>query len=284
MYPGIAAGPTREYAIVSGLEEIVERHATMIWWHNRHPLPGVALTDELAAVWAGTPTELGQRATLIHLDNEFNIPVMAGILENTAEHLLNIGFAARPTPTATAFKAWTEALTLQEGSRDMLNGNGAFRQAIDRKEISGQSIKPHRADRRYIDDYRPDFRDVNDLMCQQQIHLDPRARQQIAPWIDAPTTRRIEELPSLPNRDLGTYQQRIESRGYEIIYVDITSPDVASTGLSVVRTIVPGLIPNFPAAFPYLGNRRLQDAPIELGWTKEPLDESALNYFPLPHA
>lgn len=284
MYPGIAAGPSRDFAIVSGLEEIVERHATMIWWHNRHPLPRVALTDELAAVWAGAPTSLGQRASLVHLDNEFDIPVMAGILENTAEQLLNIGFAARPGPTAAAFKAWTEALTLQEGSRDMLDSNGAFRQAIARHELSGQSIKEHREDRGYLESYRTDFRDVNDLMCQQQIHLDPRSRDRVAAWIDTPVTRRIDQLPSLPDRELTTYKDRIEDRGYEIIYVDITSPDVASAGLRVVRTIVPGLIPNFPAAFPYLGNHRLQAAPVELGWTSQPLDENEINYFPLPHA
>jgi len=52
-YPGIAAGPTLEATLLSGIEELIERDTTMIWWLNRQPLPAVALTPELENLWAG---------------------------------------------------------------------------------------------------------------------------------------------------------------------------------------------------------------------------------------
>ena len=76
--PGIAAGTDINQAIVSGIEELVERDSTMIWWLNQQPLPKVQPTSDMQAIWAGKPTQMGQRAWLIHLPNEFNIPVMAG--------------------------------------------------------------------------------------------------------------------------------------------------------------------------------------------------------------
>lgn len=283
-YPGIQAGPSLEFALTSALEEIVERHATMVWWTNRQPLPAVKLPAEFQALWEGQPTQQGQRAWLIHLDNEFDIPVMAAVVENTKEKLFNIGFATRPTPVEAAYKAWTEALTLQEGSRDLLNPNGLFRQAAAKGLVGAQFMKPWRPDRAYLEDYLDDFRDVNDLMCQQQVFLDPRAREYVRPWVDVEAVRTFDELPQISERASAAYRQPLEDQDYEIFYVDITTPDVAMAGISVVRVVVPGLVPNFPAAFPCLGNGRIQRAAVELGWRATPLAEEELNYFPMPHA
>jgi ribosomal protein S12 methylthiotransferase accessory factor len=283
-YPGIAAGPDLESALAAALEEIIERDATMIWWLNAAPLPAVRPTPELASLWTGVSAEHGQRAWLIHLDNEFGVPVLAGALENRPEVLFNMGFAARPSAADAAAKAWTEAITLQEGSRDLLVRDGSYRQAVARGAVAGHFMKPWRADRRYLDDYRPDFHDVTDLMCQQQVFLDPAARLRVAPWVDVPEERDLAQLPSPGPRCLDTYRRCLEATGCEIFYADVTTPDVAGTGLTVVRALVPGLVANAPAAFPCLGRRRVQDTAVRLGWRESPLDEQDLNYFPLPHA
>lgn len=283
-FPGIAAGPSLERAIMSGIEECIERDATMVWWTNGHPLPAVEPTLRLNAVWEGKPTELGQTARLIHLDNEFDIPVMAGVVENSKDGLLNVGFGCRPDPEEAALKAWTEALTLQEGSRDLLVQDGLFRNAVAGGNLDGRAIKPWRADRRYLDEYRDDFRDVCDLMCQQQIFLDPRCQQLARPLTHVDVGRSFSTLPSVDEPSVATYRRIVEARGYEVLYVDVTTPDVALTGLSVVRVAIPGLAPNFPAAFPFLGRQRIQQAPVDLGWRLTPLQEEHLNYVPLPHA
>lgn len=283
-FSGIAAGRTLEQALVSGIEELVERDATMVWWLNAHPLGAVEPTGELTALWDARSLQLGQRPSLIALDNEFGIPVIAGVLHNDRDGWLNIGFAARPDPVAAAAKAWTEALTLQEGSRDLAIEDSLIRQAVDWGFASYAGLKDWRADRRYLDDYRPDFRDVSDLMCQQQIFLDPRAVEAVAPWSDVAVTRTFDELPRLPDRSLRTYRSRIEPRGFEIYYVDLTTPDVAAAGMHAARVVIPGMVANFPAAFPMLGRGRVQQTAVDLGWRARPLAEDELNYWPIPHA
>ncbi|MEM8532719.1 MAG: YcaO-like family protein [Chloroflexota bacterium] len=282
-YPGIAAGLSLDHAIASGLEELVERDITMVWWLNRHPLPAVQPTPELLQLWEGKPTELNQRAWLIPLPNEFDMPVMAGVVENTEERLLDIGFACRHNPVQAALKAWTEALTLQEGSRDLDDPNGLLRQGIEWGWVI-DVFKPWRKDRRYLDDYRKDFRDVVGLLAQQQVFLDERAIERVRPWVDVPVEHTFDELPHLPERSLSLYRERIEGRGYEIFYYDMTAADIARVGMRSVRVIVPGLVPNFPAAFPPTGNGRVQTLPVKLGWRETPLAEDELNYMPIPYA
>ncbi|MBH0110048.1 YcaO-like family protein [Salinibacterium sp. NG22] len=283
-FAGIAAGPNMEYAVASALEEIIERHVTMVWWLNGHQHDAIVPTPEMDALWADVPDSYGQRPSIVMLDNEFGVPVAAGILHNDVDTLVNVGFACRNTAEAAALKAWTEACTLQEGSRDLLRTDGAHWDAMARGELNSRSFKPWRADRAYLDSYRDDMRDCDDLMVQQQVLLDPRAVDRVAPLVDRPARRPIGDIPGLPDRSVAGYQAAIEAQGHEVIVVDITSADVASTGMAAVRVIVPGTVGNAPAAFPFLGKRRVQDLAVELGWRDTPLAEADLNYFPLPHA
>lgn len=284
-YVGVQAGPSLDFALASAMEEIIERDAMMTWWANRIPQPALDLPERLAGLWQGGPAALGQQAWAIPIDNEFGVPVVAGVVENVTDRLLSIGFAARPTADAAVLKAWGEALILQEGSRDMdrPEQDCAIRGVLGRHHSGGDYLKPWRSDRSYLDAYRPDFHDVVQLLCQQQVNLDPRARRVVSPWVDVARSRRIDDVPALPDRSPDTYRRRIEERGFEVLYVELTTADVAMCGLRVVRVLIPGLAPNFPAAFPTWGRRRLQDNATRLGWG-EPLDEDELNVFPLPYA
>ena len=83
---------------------------------------------------------------------------------------------------------------------------------------------------------------------------------------------------------MDAYLKRITDRGYEPIVVDVTSPDVRMMGANVVKTIVPGLVPNFPAAYPHLGHGRIQNEYETLGILNHHQSPESLHYFPLPHA
>ncbi|WP_136519931.1 YcaO-like family protein [Cellulomonas telluris] len=276
-FAGIAAGPDEDFAVASALEEVVERHATMVWWLNGHPLPAVVPDAALASVVTG-------RTALLHLDNEFGVPVAAAVVHDDADALVNVGFSARPRFRDAALKAWTEAFTLQEGSRDLLRRDGLHWQVMADGELNGRAFKPWRADRRYLDDFRPDMRDCDDLMVQQQVYLDPRAGRRVEHLLAPPATRALDDVPHLPDRSAATYRAAVEEQGLEVVVVDLTTPDVASTGMRVVRVLVPGTVGNAPAAFPFLGRRRVQDLAVELGWREEPLAEHELLTFPMPHA
>jgi ribosomal protein S12 methylthiotransferase accessory factor len=282
-YVGLAAGWTPEDALVSAIEDCIRRDTMMIWWFNQHPLPSIQPPPALADLWAGVPTELGQRARLMYLPNRFGLPVIAGVLENSVEQLLTIGFGYGGDPIQAALQAWAEAATSQEASRDMNDPHGLTRQSVE-QGLMNDAFKPWRADRAYLDEYRADFRDMTDPLVQRQFYLDPRAIERVRPWIDTPATLTFDDIPSQPDRSLHAYRQRLESQGFELFWFNLTPPDLALVGLTVVRVIIPGLTPNFPAAFPAVGNGRVRQVAVDLQWRAEALAEDALNYMPLPGA
>lgn len=276
-FAGIAAGPDEDFAVASAIEEIVERHATMVWWLNAQPLPRVR--EFRPPVGAER-----LRIAALHLDNEFGVPVAAVVVHDDEDRLVNIGFSARPSFAQAADKALSEALTLQEGSRDLLRADGLHWRVMADGELNGRAFKPWRADRAYLDDFREDMRDCDDLMVQQQVYLDPRAGRRMARLLEPQKSRSARGLPELSGRSAGDYLRAMSRAGIDPVVVDITTPDVRSTGLRVVRVVAPGAVGNAPAAFPFLGRRRVQEIPVELGWRERPLAESALNFFPMPHA
>ena len=280
-FAGVAAGPNRDFALISAIEELVERHATALWWLNGMVLDRVRLSAELAGLWTGCR---GQEPSLLCLPNEFGIPVAAGILRERDAGLLNIGFAARDNLQEAARKAWTEAATLQEGSRDLLTPDSKHLQGIRAGIIPAGAMKPYRADRAYLEDFRPDFSDCTDLMVQQQIYLDPRCQERVAHLIETPLTVELDAVPQVKERSFREYRRLIEAKGYEVFSVDITPPDMQSLGLCVVRVLVPGMVGNAAAAYPLLGKGRVLDIPVEMGWRTTPLNESQINRMPLPHA
>lgn len=281
-FAGVAAGITFEQACLSGISEIIERHATMVWWLNAYPLSHINSHGCFSNLFDGAKETL--RGSLIHLDNTFEIPVVAGVVHNETSKLVHVGFSCRSTVKEAALKAWSEALTLQEGAHDLNNPNGTHWQAIDKGLLPGRSYKRWRLDRNYLDDFRSDLKDVDDLLVQQELYLDPRAVKKAAPLLDLPPSRDIDSLKQLPDNCLDTYLNRIARRGMRVIAVDITSPDVASCGWKVVRTIIPGTVGNTPAAFPYLGNNVVADEAVRLGWFEIPKSDSEMNTFPMPHA
>lgn len=276
-FAGIAAGPSEEFAVTSAIEEVVERHATMVWWLNAQPLPRV---EGVTA----PPVAEGSRVSFVHLDNEFAVPVAAAILHDDDDQLVNVGFSARPDFASAASKALTEAYTLQEGSRDLLHADGLHWRVMTEGELNGRAFKPWRADRRYLDDFRADMHDCDDLMVQQQVYLDPRAGECMRHLLHPGTTRSLGTVPRLAERSRVAMIAALERADVEPIVVDITTPDIRSAGLTVVRVIAPGTIGNAPAAFPFLGHGRVQRIAVELGWRETPLAEEEINLFPLPHA
>jgi len=283
-YAGVAAGPDLERAVLGGLEEVVERDITMIWWTAGHRLPTLDVSGTRAERLVAEAAELGQRLSYIALPNPFDIPVVVAVLWQADEKLLNVGFGCKPDPVHAALKAATEAFTLQEGSRDLDKPNGLYRAGAVEAIVSDRFLKPWRADRLYLDDYHPQFRDVNVLLCQQQLFLDPRAQEAVRPLLDTPVRGHIEDIARPAEFSIEEYRRLVERHGYRVLYADLTTPDVELTGVRVARTIVPGLVGNFPAAFPLLGRDRIRAAPVELGWRSSPVVDDELNLWPLPHA
>ncbi len=74
-----------------------------------------------------------------------------------------------------------------------------------------------------------------------------------------------------------------ERFGEEPVVVDLTTDDIREAGFAAVRVVSPGLVSNFPAAFPQYGTGRVASGGVDRGWRATPLAEGKLNRFPLAH-
>lgn len=281
-YPGIAAAPSLDQALANALEEVVERDAAMLWWLSGHAaptLPADALVDSLVPrAWR---EETGTTVRVVPLLSRMGVPAVAALVSSPAAGLTTMGLAARNTPEAAVSKALLEGFGLLETAVDMQDPRGGFWSSVT-AEGAG-AVKPVRADRRYLDDYRPDFRDVTDLYSQLQVQLDPRAAAQVDSRVAAASVD-LASLPRLPERDPAAYVRELTERGFEPVAVDLTTADVALAGWRAVRVLVPGLLPNFPTAFPPLGTGRATREPRRLGWREDEMPEAEAYRFPMPYA
>ena len=80
----------------------------------------------------------------------------------------------------------------------------------------------------------------------------------------------FDDLPNLATghaaRDVDVLVERIARVGHQVLLADLTTPDVAEVGFSVVRAVVPGFHPLFMGfTLRALGGRRLAEVPDRLG-------------------
>lgn len=286
MFSGIAAGPSRAEAERSALEELIERDATMIWWQSGSQMADIdlsALPQVQAALFA--PGNRGTISyTVQHIRTPFEIPVIAAWLHDHEHQLITLGFACRADPTEAILKALIEAIHLRGFHLGLLREDGDVWRAMRAGILNKRAYKPYRADRSYMDAFRRDFHDITDLGAQAQIYLDPRMHVHITPFLSGGTKVSLTDIPAVHEQDRrATYLQRLRRHGFSVISVDLTTPDVQMAGLHAVRVIVPGLYPNGPAAFPFLGGKRLYEEPATYGWLPAPLDEEKIIRIPMPH-
>ncbi|MGW7427440.1 YcaO-like family protein [Streptomyces sp. NPDC054813] len=274
---GVAAGPTEEFALVSGLEEVIERDAAAVWWANAYPAPALPADTSLRHLVEGAQRAFDVRYT--HLANDSGVPVVAAGVRSRAEGWLTYGFAARADPMEAAGKALAEACTLQITCQSLDSPSG-----VPHPAGRPSPFKGWRQDRRYLDSYRADGCDAVEQLCHLQLYLDRRAADRVAPWAWAPLTGAWAEVPALPRRAADVLTARVADAGHEVLSVDLTTPEAAAAGMFVVRVIVPGLVGAAPAAYPALGGRRMREVAVRLGWRAHAWEEESLNTFPMPHS
>ena len=261
---GVACGATREEAILRGLLELVERDAFMIVWNNRLSLPtldsgGDPRLTPIDARFAAA----GLRYSGIDLSGFFGIPTVLGVVHGTRGELgaLGVGAASAVTIQDAYHKALTEAFSVRTHVRDAVYENPGL---IPNSPDAVNSFDDHIFF--YADEEHAAF----------------------AEFLDSSSVRRrTTDVPPLPGDNLKeqieTVVARLAKRDVSAYAVDVTSPDVESTGLVVMRVICPELCPlDVVDRARFLGGERLYRAAFEAGLTLAPLDITDLNPYPHP--
>lgn len=282
VHAGVAAGSGRAHAEWSALTELVERDAMTLAWNGRRP---VYLIEPPAWI-SGMIDSDRLHARFLLFPSDFGLPALGAVMIDQETGYTCMGTACRTDLDQAMLKATAEALQMQLIIRKMDDPEGPFAQIAT---TATSPMKPWRRDRRYLDDYRTDYRDFTHHACHLQAYMDRRMREllereladlETIPLAQDGSLRSHEDLirPASGSTDaakLRSLAQRIDDAGHPVYSVDLTTADIRPTGINVSRVIAPGLYSYAAAAFPCLGGARLT------GLLTDP-DRQARR-LPLPH-
>ncbi|WP_250445185.1 YcaO-like family protein [Actinotalea sp. C106] len=246
---GLAAGQTRQDAVAAALREVVERDAMTLSWYGGRGVLALVVPPWLELMGRGPGGALTTRWIALH--QEFGVPVVAALVQDSTTGYLSMGVGVGGAIDA-AVKALGEALQLLLVLADYDDPSTGLGRAGGKP---GSPLKAWRQDRRYGAAYRADRRDVVDYACHLQLHLDPAVQDAFDAELHAATRG------SIPLEDLvetGSPGEELQTSGIAPVVVDLTTTDVRTSGLDVVRVVAPGLYSNSPLGLPFLGGHRLQ--------------------------
>jgi ribosomal protein S12 methylthiotransferase accessory factor len=253
---GLAAGPNWNAAALSGLLEVVERDAFALHWLMRRPPLRLTGIDRLAVELPLQARSLLDphfpvRVELFVLDNALGLPcVLARMRAGRADAGFALGAAASLT--------WSDAIAkaIREAGHVWLSY--AYRWSPGTMPLALEQIRTFVDHGRYY--FEPDNAKSIDWFFSSSVEAVPEA----------------ETHPS--SIDFDTCVARLSAEGYEVLVVDLTPPEIAQLGLSVVRVLVPRLQPlTCGVQRVFRDRRRIDSLAAARGW---PVCTS-LN--PLPH-
>jgi ribosomal protein S12 methylthiotransferase accessory factor len=262
---GLAAGPSLDAAILSGVFELIERDALLTTWLNRLPAVEIEFANaggpaaDVYRHYARFGVEL--RAFLLRTDLPPFV-MMAVALDSDPERPATlIGMGCHLDPAVALEKAVFELCQARPSESSRY------------REKPPQSRLKTYEDVRSLEDH-PAF-----------LSLPERRGEFEFLWAKAERAR-IEDLPGRSagetNRDLERVVRGLSERGHRVVYADLTTADVAPSGIRVVRTLATGLQPiHFGYGQERLGGKRLFELPQMLGYAVGRRTEADLN--PCPH-
>lgn len=266
---GLAAGSGLEMAIRNALYELIERDGFLVHWFNRLPSPEIDLdsANDLSINIKRHYERFGVETRVFNISTDLPVYVMMAVsLGSDAETPATlVGLGCHPDPRIAVQKALFEICQIRPGSIDKFLKD-----------------KPHEKLKGYAD--------IRSLEDHHAYFMDPANLHEMSFWLEGDRKKAsLDELPDYstdsPGSDLAACVKALTKTGSRVVYADLTTPDVAQYGLSVVRALASGLQPiHFGYGIERLGAKRLLEMPQRLGYTDHIVDEKDLNLCPHPLA
>jgi ribosomal protein S12 methylthiotransferase accessory factor len=259
---GLACGPTLEEATLSALCEVIERDAFTTTWQAALVRPRIS-ADDLPGRLPDVVDRyhaVGLDVHLVDLTTDVGCPVVLSVAEGFADTspAVAVAAAAHPDATTAALKSLEELAHTRKYAAQVMDYLPAVPVDVERghPDVDGQ-----RTHLRYY--------------CPQESKAAARflwsSRSEVS----------VQQVAELGPADLSSLVARVAATGEDVVLVELTTPDIASLGLHVVRVVVPGFHPlHMGHANRCLGGQRL---PRALSSRQgEELSSSADNPYPHP--
>jgi ribosomal protein S12 methylthiotransferase accessory factor len=222
---GLAAGDSAETATLSGLCEVLERDAFILTWCKQLDAPLLSVSGD---AWPEVAERQRRVARCglelrIHalLPEEPPAKILALIFDRPGGPApVSCGMGVSVDPRRAVAKAIDEAVQSRRAALISIVGE---QMPIPAGPADVQSLEDHVA-----------------------FYLRPE-RLEAFEFLRRASLLAAEELPPLrhqrPAEALDDLVRHLDDQGYEVLRVDVTTPEIAEAGFQVVRVIVPGLIP-----------------------------------------
>ncbi len=246
---GLACGRTPLEATVASICEVVERDAFLLTWQAmmRPPIIDPASLDptnsDLVDRFRGACLDV----QLFDITTDLGLPTVMAVLRAQSPEQAARVFASATAPT----------------------GEVAARKSLEELEHT------RRYSQRIMDNLpRLEVRENHDNVIDQMDHLNfwcDHGNAGLSDFLFGNDLRvSLSQLSGPPGEDnqerLCRIVKHISRSGHDILLVDLTTPDVATAGLTVVRAVIPGLHPLFMGhRYRALGGSRLGEVPQRLG-------------------
>lgn len=267
---GLAAGATLTNAIVSAALEVIERDAFLISWYNKLPCQRVdAMTHPQPDVVAYCQAyeRRGVAMHLYRLHTDFPVHVFMGVGYQPAGEgpCLVVGLGADTDPVRAARGALLEVGQVRPALKQRL------RLPETRQRLAELLAAPKTVET--LEDHSLLYASTRSVPAFSFL-----LEQPVAPfsWKTSPQT---------PGEQLNSLVQFLRKQQSDLIYYNLTPPDMASLGLHTARVIIPGLQPiHFGEKNIRLGGRRLFTLPVALGLRRVASRPEDLHAYPHPLA
>lgn len=253
---GAAAGPTRAFACEGAVHELVERECFAIGYLAKLEFPRLDFTAATGGV-ARLHGALEANFPEVHvldatLDHPFATYIVL-VIDPDRSPVVTVGLGCHANPRAALREALLEAT--QSATQ------GVFAEGIQSLRGSGRSLK-ERAD----------------------VWTESAALSALDHWRKSDETVEPPTTGSVPReRALREFIQYLEANGLDCLITDVTSPDLAVTGLHAVRAVVPAFHqPSLVDTAPSSTGERLYQLPVTTGYLSESPRASDLNDVPHP--
>ncbi len=269
---GLATGRTLLEAVWNAAGEVLERDAFMIAWLNRlpaHRFSALAHPDPEIAGLAKSYLRRKVEIRLYHLPADHDCAVFAGVALEAPGHggpAVVLGLGADPDPVLASRKAVLEVCQVRPALRRRL------RNPETRNRLRELLDDPHLV--ATIDDH--------DLLYASRESL-----SRLGFWLDL-DEEPFAWAPQEKNSafaNLSNLTTWLRGKGKDLLYVNLTPPDMAELGLYTARAILPGFQPiDFGWKERRLGGTRVYSQPFELALRPGPATWESLNHDPHPLA
>ncbi len=246
---GLACGDTLEEAILHGLYEVVERDAFMTAWYRGLPVPRLvasARKNEVTGEMVKRCESLGMRVFFLDITPDLKIPAVLTCFQQ----------AEGPGPAAAVGAA--SRLNLEEALLKSLEEAALTRFWVRRMMMENPS-NPFGMDFNKIKDFshHPLLYGYGEMLPCLRFLFEPQSLVTVEKGLHLSTGRVLG--------DLKLCLQMLSRASFDVVMVDLTTPDIKEIGFYVVRVVIPGLHPiDVQYQYRYLSDERMRRGTGEL--------------------